>query len=415
MINKKLLVLFIIAFACSLNFSFAYPKLSEADHKFIDTMLNRYHSISKDLKKEKSELYSMVANDAKVLRNAYLWAYTWDKLKWEILTKESIEYWVEQYNKFKDSKKNSTIETLKEVQSMAEELQRSFQIESEEDFEGYWVTVLPTPLYWLNKKWTIDINRIMWWEWSTWLLLDSSNTIDQLGIVLPVWTPVTLIKKIVNWKFTYYEVRTRDFDVWYGENDAYFLDSRFVKLEEHKPDEVIHKLPDMSSIFKTLLAAVDSQYIWWGSYYQWIPEINELYPTPSDVNLSTWEQQYKILQWTDCSWLLWQATNGYTPRTTRTLLTFWDSVAISWMSVNEITKVVKPLDLIVWAGHVIIILSDEYAIESIWKKDFEWWVEIVSLKERLEDIFTRRQPVDEWSKSSLPEKQKFVIRRWFKW
>ena len=52
MINKKLLVLFIIAFACSLNFSFAYPKLSEADHKFIDTMLNRYHSISKDLKKK---------------------------------------------------------------------------------------------------------------------------------------------------------------------------------------------------------------------------------------------------------------------------------------------------------------------------------------------------------------------------
>ena len=415
MINKKLLVLFIIAFACSLNFSFAYPKLSEADHKFIDTMLNRYHSISKDLKKEKSELYSKVANDAKVLRNAYLWAYTWDKLKWEILTKESIEYWVEQYNKLNDSKKNSTIETLKEVQSMAEELQRSFQIESEEDFEGYWVTVLPTPLYWLNKKWTIDINRIMWWEWSTWLLLDSSNTIDQLGIVLPVWTPVTLIKKIVNWKFTYYEVRTRDFDVWYGENDAYFLDSRFVKLEEHKPDEVIHKVPDMSSIFKTLLAAVDSQYIWWGSYYQWIPEINELYPTPDDVKLSTWEQQYKILQWTDCSWLLWQATNGYTPRTTRSLLTFWDPVAISWFNVDQIVWIVKPLDLIVWAGHVVIILSNEYAIESIWKKDFEWWVEIVGLKERLEDIFTRRQPVNDWSKSSLPEKQKFVIRRWFKW
>ena len=415
MINKKLLELFIIAFACSLNFSFAYPKLSEADHKFIDTMLNRYHSISKDLKKEKSELYSKVANDAKVLRNAYLWAYTWDKLKWKILTKESIEYWVEQYNKFKDSKKNSTIETLKEVQSMAEELQRSFQIESEEDFEGYWVTILPTPLYWLNKKWTIDINRIMWWEWSTWLLLDSSNTIDQLGIVLPVWTPVTLIKKIVNWKFTYYEVRTRDFDVWYGENDAYFLDSRFVKLEEHKPDEVIHKLPDMSTIFKTLLAAVDSQYIWWGSYYQWIPEINELYPTPDDVKLSTWEQQYKILQWTDCSWLLWQATNWYTPRTTRSLLTFWDSVAISWFNVNQIVWIVKPLDLIVWAGHVVIILSDEYAIESIWKKDFEWWVEIVKLDERLKDIFTRRQPVNEWSKSSLPETKKFVIRRWFKW
>jgi hypothetical protein len=41
---------------------------------------------------------------------------------------------VEKYNKSKDSKKNSTIETLKEVQNIAEELQRSFQIESEEDF-----------------------------------------------------------------------------------------------------------------------------------------------------------------------------------------------------------------------------------------------------------------------------------------
>jgi hypothetical protein len=296
---------------------------------------------------------------------------------------------------------------------LAEELQRSFQIESEESFQWYASTILPTPLYWLNKK-DVDINKIMWWEWTTWLMLDSANTIDQLSIVLPVWTPVTLIDKVEKWDFTYYEVRTRDFDVWYWNKDAYFLDSRFVENRESKPAEVIHKLPDMSSIFKTLLAAVDSQYIWWGSYYQWIPEINDLYPTPSDVELSSGEQQYKILQWTDCSWLLWQATNGYTPRTTRTLLSFWSSVPISWDSVDQIIKKVKPLDLIVWAGHVIIILSDEYVIESIWKENFEGWVEIVSLKERLQDIFTRRQPVDEWSKSDLPEKKKFVIRRWYK-
>ena len=45
--------------------------------------------------------------------------------------------------------------------------------------------------------------------------------------------------------------------------------------------------------------------------------MNDLYPTPSDVQLSTGEQQCKILQGTDCSGLLWQATNGYTPRNTR--------------------------------------------------------------------------------------------------
>lgn len=413
MFNKKTIVFSLIVVWSLLNTTFAYPKLSESDHQFIDKSLSTYHNASKEEKKQKSELYSNVANDAKVLRNAYLWTYTWDKLTGKILTKESIENWIEQYNKLSDSRKSTTIETLKEVQDLAEELQRSFQIESEESFQWYASTILPTPLYWLNKK-DVDINKIMWWEWTTWLMLDSANTIDQLSIVLPVWTPVTLIDKVEKWDFTYYEVRTRDFDVWYWNKDAYYLDSRFVEKKENKPDEVIHKLPDMSSIFKTLLAAVDSQYIWWGSYYQWIPEINELYPTPEDVELSTGEQQYKILQWTDCSWLLWQATNGYTPRTTRTLLTFWNSVPISWNSVSQIIKKVKPLDLIVWAGHVIIILSDEYAIESIWKENFQWGVEIISLEERLEDIFTRRQPVDDWNKSNLSEKKKFVIRRWYK-
>jgi len=410
---KRLIIVFVILLSCFISTSYAYPKLSESNHRFVDNQLNLFHNSSKSLKKQKSELYASVANDAKFLRNAYLWAYTWNKLNWKILTKESIEKWIEQYNKLSDSKKNITLESLKEVQNLAEELQRSFQIESEEDFVWYGTTILPTPLYWLNKN-DVDINRIMWWEWTTWLLLDSSNTIDQLSIVLPSGTPVTLIKKVDNWNFTYYETRTRDFDVWYGETDWYFLDSRFIKIEGSKPNEVIHKIPDMASIFKTLLAAVDSQYIWWWSYYQWIPEINDLYPTPSDVTLSTGEQQYKILQWTDCSWLLWQATNWYTPRTTRTLLTFWESVPISWNTVVEIINKVKPLDLIVWAGHVIIILDNEHAIESIWKANFEWGVEIVDLKERLEDIFTRRQPVNEWNQSDLPEKQKFVIRRWFK-
>ena len=408
--KKFSFLLFLFIFSSFLNSSFAATKLSESNHKLVDSLLNRFHNDSKETKKKKSELYSKVANDAKILRNAYLWVYTWNKLNGKILTKESIEYWLNEYNKKDDVKKNKTIEWLKEVQSLAEELQRSFQIESENEFEGYATTILPTPLFWLNKK-DVDINKIMGWEWTTWLMLDSSNTIDQLSIVLPKWTPITLINKVENGKFTYYEVRTRDFDVWYGEKDAYFLDSRFIEKKEKKPDEVINKLPDMSSIFKTLLAAVDSQYIWWGSYYQWIPEINKLYPTPDDVKLSTWEQQYKILQWTDCSWLLWQATNWYTPRTTRTLLTFWNSVPISWDNVEQIIKKVKPLDLIVWAWHVIIILSDEYAIESIWKANFEWWVEIVNLKDRLEDVFTRRMPVDDWSKSSLPDKQKFVIRR----
>ena len=40
------------------------------------------------------------------------------------------------------------------------------------------------------------------------------------------------------------------------------LYNKLVKKEESKPAEVIHTLPSMSEIYKTLIAAVDSQYIW---------------------------------------------------------------------------------------------------------------------------------------------------------
>jgi hypothetical protein len=72
MISKRLLMLLLIIICWFFNATFAYPKLSESNHRFIDKSLNLYHNISKELKKEKSELYSKVANDAKILRNAYL-------------------------------------------------------------------------------------------------------------------------------------------------------------------------------------------------------------------------------------------------------------------------------------------------------------------------------------------------------
>ena len=396
-----------------LNTTFAYTTLTEKNHNYIDKTINSNQNISKTQKKEKAELYSNVANDANILIKAYLWTFNWDQLKWKILTKESIETAVEKFKRLDNKKKTATIESLKQTQKLAEELQRTYQIEGEENFQWYATTLLPTPLYRLNKK-NVDINFIMWGEWTTGILFDSANTIDQLGVVIPKWSPVTLIDKVQTWSYTYYEVRTREFDWWYGEDEAFYLDARFIEKKDKKPNEVINPLPDISTIYKNLLSAVDSHYIWWGSYYQGIPEINEFYPTPETVKLTKDEQEYKLLKWVDCSWLLWQATNGYTPRNTSWLLTFWESVNITWNTINQIINKVEPLDLIVRKWHVIIILSNEYAIESIWKENFEWGVEIVKLKERLEDIFTRRQPVNEWNESTLPNKEKFVIRRRYK-
>ena len=65
------------AFFWFINTTFAYPVLTKSDHEFLDRTINRFQNISKELKKEKAEQYWKVANDAKVLRNAYLWVYTW--------------------------------------------------------------------------------------------------------------------------------------------------------------------------------------------------------------------------------------------------------------------------------------------------------------------------------------------------
>jgi hypothetical protein len=40
------------------------------------------------------------------------------------------------------------------------------------------------------------------------------------------------------------------------------LDFRFVEKQDEKPDELIHELPDKNTIYKNLLSAVDTQYIW---------------------------------------------------------------------------------------------------------------------------------------------------------
>lgn len=411
--KKKVLVSILILAVWFFNVSFSYSNLTESDNLLADKLLYRYKDFPKNLKKEKSDHYLKLAEDSELVLNAYLWIYTWDSFSGNFISEKSVKNWINNYNKLDSDKKSERIDLLEEVITLSKELQRSFQIESEDNFQWYASTILPTPLYWLNKD-DVDINFIMWWKWTTWLLLDSYNTIDQLDVILPEWTPVTLIDKVEKWEFTYYEVRTRDFDAWYDNKKGYYLDSRFVEKKENKPAELVHELPEKDEIFKALNAAIGSLYIRWWSYYQWIPEINDFYPTPNDVELSENEKRYKILQWTDCSGLLWQATNGYTPRNTRQLLTFWESVAISWDTVEQIVNKVQPLDLIVWAGHVIIILDNENAIESLRKENYEWGAEIVNLKERLEDIFTRRQPVDEWDKSELPDKEKFVIRRWYK-
>lgn len=407
--KKTLIFSIILIWLLSVNVGNAISILSEYWHNMVDDMLLEFQNLSKVEKLQKSELAWNIYQQAKSLEKYF------SKNEISELTGNTKFYdrnlnYVESLSW---DKKTNFLKKIRETKYIVSELNRSWQIEGDENFEGYAETILPTPLFYVNRN-TVDINRYMGWKWTTWLKLDSSNTIDELWMVLPVKTSVTLIKKVLTWDFVYYEVRNREFDAWTDDVWAFFLDERFVEKKETKTSEHAPILPKKEEIIQNLMDAVWSLYVWWWAYYQWIPEINDLYPTPNDVELSENEQRYKELKWVDCSGLLWQATKGYTPRNTRSILSFGTAVEIEGNSIDEIIEKVEPLDLINWAGHVIIVLDKENAIESIWKADYAGWVEIVNLRERLEDIFTRRQPVNNWNESELPEKEKFVIRRWYK-
>lgn len=78
---------------------------------------------------------------------------------------------------------------------------------------------------------------------------------------------------------------------------------------------------------------------------------------------------------------------------------------------NEIAKQLKPLDLLVWDGHVVIVLDEKRTIESRGRGKNPGGVEIVETKKRLEEIFKTRKPVNEYGDCPLSASKKFVVRR----
>ena len=88
--------------------------------------------------------------------------------------------------------------------------------------------------------------------------------------------------------------------------------------------------------------------------------------TPAQILDPVLQQKWQ-LKGVDCSGLLYWATNGATPRNTSALVNYGTGVMIMGLSIDQILTELKPLDLIVWSGHVLIVLPGERVIESTWK------------------------------------------------
>lgn len=221
--------------------------------------------------------------------------------------------------------------------------------------------------------------------------------------------------------FRLLEVIRRNGDIIYRvETDEYtappgvklFLDSRFLELKQQEPPPRQRRLPGVEEIAASMLKAVGTPYVWGGNRREGIAELGSLYyrrPLPAGLEKSL------LLAGVDCSGLLYQATNGWTPRNTSELVYYGKGVQIAGKTAEDIARQLEPLDLIVWKGHVVIVLDSKTAIESTLAcgKPGNGGVVTTPLTKRVRQAMKTRQPADEWPAAGKAD-DFFVIRRWIK-
>jgi hypothetical protein len=187
----------------------------------------------------------------------------------------------------------------------------------------------------------------------------------------------------------------------------YYVDSRFIENVPGSPRQRVVEPPSIPTMISDLVKLEGTPYIWGGNWPEGIPLLPQLYPSKTRFEkLDVLTQNTWQLKGVDCTGLLYYTSNGYTRRNTSDLVNIGKSVQVQGLSAEEIIEKVEDLDLIVWRGHVICVVSKNEAIESNRMKN---GVVITDLFDRLSEIMNERKPVNDWNGSAHPS---FVVRRW---
>lgn len=206
---------------------------------------------------------------------------------------------------------------------------------------------------------------------------DHQGLLKQIEIIALPGTKFTLLEQLPQ---NVFEIRTAD----YPSTTPLYVDGRFLQTATGSTPEREKKLPSADSILKFMQSLLGARYFWGGNWAEGIPLMADLYPQlPLDDDL--------LCRGVDCSGLLYQATGGFTPRNTAQLCNYGTRIEFDFENV-------KPLDMMVWRGHVIFVLDHDSVIESALGKG----VFVSDIKERV-NFFQDKLRAD-----SKP----FFFRRW---
>lgn len=267
------------------------------------------------------------------------------------------------------------------------------------------VATAPVPV--LN---TPDFRSVFGGKDGTTLAVDRCGQIRALEFIALPGTSFRIEGAINTLHGSVYRVTSDDYP--YPSTTGYFIDSRMVRIMDSAPTPRKRTLPNPESIISQLTSAVGTPYQWGSNLRQGTPDMLSLYPPADGQPLEKDTQETWTLHGLDCSGLLYEATNGWTPRNTSELVGYGSPVAIAGLNADGIVRIVQPLDLIVWKGHVLIILDRERLIES--RLDClgaTGGVKIRDLREALLQLLATRAPLNEYQ-CGLTATKGFVIRRW---
>jgi hypothetical protein len=231
------------------------------------------------------------------------------------------------------------------------------------------------------------------------VMTDGKGLVRALEFIAFPDTLFKIIHEIQKTGYSILEVKTPE----YVCETPLYIDSRFVAFKKEKPLPRPKPLLSIDKITASLNAMEGRPYMWGGNYCNGIEQMLEFYPPSGTIpaeTISLW-----ILKGVDCSGLIYQASGGYTPRNTSSMLNYGKGLEISGLSAEKISNLVMPLDLIVWLGHVVLVLDADTVIESSQASG----VVKSNLVARLRSIMSERTPSDKWDSESG---KIFVIRRW---
>lgn len=241
------------------------------------------------------------------------------------------------------------------------------------------------------------------------LKTDRCGQVRELEFIALPGTAFKLLERLQRDGTDVYRVETDDYPMPAG--TALYVDSRFIRRHAEQPEQRRRTLPSREVVIAALREAVGRPYVWGGNVRQGVQELLGMYYRGG---FSVENEKRLTLAGLDCSGLLYEATDGWTPRNTSRLVSFGRGLTVAGRSAVELAGMLEPLDLLVWNGHVIIVLDRETTIESHLKcgQPANGGVVLTPLRQRLTEIMRTRKPVDAWPAGGK-QRDVFVVRRWF--